>query len=444
MPVGGDRSVIASVWLSAALLAGPGLDPGPEETLPAPFGVIPVAMDEPPTAAPPPPPVTVNVFVPPAPASAPAAPPPAPAAPDRWFLMRQAQGTWPGYLLDTNRVSVSGWTEGAFTAGTTRDSNLPLGFNYKPNQFLLQQNWLRVERPVDQSATTPTFGFRSDTILPGSDYRFTVARGLLDRQLTSDHGWPERYGIDPVQFYGEAYFPQIGRGTDVKLGRFFSQYGAESNDTTQVPFVSRSYSFIYDPFTHTGILATTKITDAWSVQNGLATGCDVFIDPAANPTYIGSIKWAPPTGRDSLLSSVIVCSGRFDREHQFHNPQIFDVVYTHKFSDRLNYTLDALYGFTTNVPDIGFADWLAAVHYLTFQFSPRVTGNARLEFFDDFQGQRTGFRGLYVAPTVGLTFKPWKSLWLRPELRYDYNTESRPFEDRHGLFTATTDVVVRW
>jgi hypothetical protein len=33
---------------------------------------------------------------------------------------------------------------------------------------------------------------------------------------------------------------------------------------------------------------------------------------------------------------------------------------------------------------------------------------------------------------------------LRPELRYDYNAESRPFEDKHGLFTAAMDVILRW
>jgi hypothetical protein len=185
------------------------------------------------------------------------------------------------------------------------------------------------------------------------------------------------------------------------------------------------------------------------VQNGLVTGSDVFFDPAANPTYIGSVKWAPPTGRDSVLFAWILGKGRFDQPRQFHNPEVFDLVYTHKFSGRLNYTLDALYGFTNNANGgngefVGFADWWAAVQYLSYQFGPRVSGTARLEFFDDVQGQRTGFPGLYVVPTLGITFKPWKSVWLRPEVRYDYNTESRPFEDKHGLFTAAGDLVLRW
>src|SRR5437773_2063589 len=82
---------------------------------------------------------------------------------------------------------------------------------------------LRVERMIDDKATTPTWGFRSDTILPGTDYRFTLARGLFDRQLSANRGAPSLYGIDPIQFYGELYLPQVGRGLDVKVGRFFAQ-----------------------------------------------------------------------------------------------------------------------------------------------------------------------------------------------------------------------------
>src|SRR5581483_5083769 len=120
---------------------------------------------------------------------------------------------------------------------------------------------------------------------------------LFDSQLTAAHGQPNTYGIDTIQAYGELYLPEIGRGLDLKLGRFFSQYGVESNDATQNALGSRAYTFIYDPFTNTGLLSTLKLTDAVSVQNGLVTGSDIFLAAGATPTYIGSVKWAPPNGR---------------------------------------------------------------------------------------------------------------------------------------------------
>jgi len=375
-------------------------------------------------------------------------PPPAPATPappDRWILMKSLQGTWPGWILDSERMQVTGWTELSFTASSDAHSNLPMGFNYRANDFLLQQNWVRFERAVATTGTTePTFGFRCDTILPGSDYLFTLPRGIFNDQLTADHGRPQRYGIDPIQFYAEAYFPTVARGLDVKVGRFSAQYGVETNDAVSNALASHAYTFIYDPFTHTGLLTTTKLTEAWIVQAGLVLGSDAFIDPADEPTFIGSVKWQRPDQRDSVLFSVIVGSGRFNQSRHFHNPEIFDLVYTHQFNPRLSYNVESLFGFTTHVPDIGNADWLGVLNYLTYNFTPRLSGTTRLEFFDDFQGQRTGFAGLYTALTAGLSFRPRKDIIFRPEVRYDYNEESRPYEGKHGLFTAAADVILRW
>jgi hypothetical protein len=366
-------------------------------------------------------------------------------APDRWLLMKELQGAAVGALLDDSRISVSGWTDASVTASSDRFSNLPMGFNWRANDFLLQQNWLRIDRPVVTTGTTePTFGFRSDTILPGSDYRFTVARGLFSGQLSADHGQPNLYGIDPIQFYGEAYFPTVAQGLDVKLGRFFAQYGVEANDAPSNALLSHAYGFIYDPFTHTGILTTTKLSNAWSVQAGLVLGSDVFIDPADTPTFIGGLKWVQSDQRNSIQLEVIAGPGRFNQQRNFHNPEVLDLVWVHKFNPRLTYTQEGLLGYTTHVPDLGTAWWGSSASYLTYSFTPRLSGTSRLEFFEDAQGQRTGFAGLYSAATAGLSFQPIRSVTFRPELRYDYNEESRPFEGKHGLFTAAADVILRW
>src|ERR1700730_8143183 len=108
----------------------------------------------------------------PAPAEVPPEQPaaPAPTSPDRWLLMQSLQGTFPGWLLDCQRIQISGWTDMSFTASSATHEQLPMGFNFRANDFLLQQNWLRVDLPVVTGGTSePTFGFRWDTILPGSD-----------------------------------------------------------------------------------------------------------------------------------------------------------------------------------------------------------------------------------------------------------------------------------
>ena len=372
-------------------------------------------------------------------------PTPAPPSPDRWLLMKALQGTWYGAQLDENRLNLYGWADMTYTASTDRRTNLPLAFNYVANDFLLQQNYIRFERTVVTSGTSePTFGFRFDNII-GSDYRFTVARGLFDGQLTaSPDGRPNRYGYDPVQFYGEAYIPTIGQGLDIKLGRFFCQYGVENIAAVENMLESKPYTFEYNPFTHTGVLSTLKLTSALSVQAGMVLGSDVFIAPEARPTFCGSVKWADPSGRQSVQLSTILGPGRFEQQQNFNNPEVFDFIYTHQVNARLVHTFEALFGFQTHVTDIGTEREGGVVNYLTYTFTPRLSGTARLEFFDDAQGQRTGFKGLYEDLTLGLLFKLRKGIIFRPEIRGDYNGQSRPFENKHGLFTATADLILRW
>ena len=82
--------------------------------------------------------------------------------------------------------------------------------------------------------------------------------------------------------------------------------------------------------------------------------------------------------------------------------------------------------------------------YLNATLTPRLSAVGRVELFDDSQGQRTGFEGLYVEAAAALVFKPRPWLIVRPEVRYDYNEQSRPFQNHHGLATATLDTIVRW
>jgi hypothetical protein len=364
--------------------------------------------------------------------------------------MKELQGTYPGWVLDGNKLQLYGWVDSSYTASSDRHNQLPMGFNYIANDFVVQQSWLRFERPVVTSGTSePTFGFRSDTYV-GTDYRFTLARGLFDNQLTASHGRPNRYGIDPIQFYAEEYIPTIGQGLDIKLGRFFAQYGVEANDAPSNALCSHAYCFIYNPFTHTGLLTTLKLTSAWSVQAGMTLGEDIFVDPADRPTFIGSIRYAPPgspslpSPRDTVQFAVIIGPGRFDQKHDLNNLDVFDFIYTHQFSSRLSYTFEGLFAFQTNVPGLGTTTEYCPMNYLTYTFTPQLSGTTRLEFFNDTQGQRTGFKGLYTETTLGLNYKPFRCLTLRPEVRYDINDQSRPFEGHHSVFTAAFDLLLRW
>ncbi len=198
----------------------------------------------------------------------------------------------------------------------------------------------------------------------------------------------------------------------------------------------------------------------------LANGNDVYFgDPSEEARFVGNLRWVQPGGgRNTVTLATTLGRGKFnagalfapatvalaDEPNGRNNFNAFDLVYTHTFSTVLSYNLESIYGYQTNVPNRhgqaagSTAHWFSAAHYLFFTFNPRLTGILRYENFDDIDGQRTGFEGLYTALTGGLQFHLSKSLIVRPELRYDYNLESAPFDGKHGIFTAASDAIVRW
>lgn len=410
--------------------------------------------------------VSVRIDIPPPPPPPPAAEAARAAAalPDRWALMRELQGTCYGACLDDNRMSIYGWTEASFTASTAGRNNQPVVWNDRANEFLLNQHWVRFERSVVTTGTEPTFGFRSDWLI-GSDYRFTLPRGIFNSQLLNSRGNQNLYGVDPIAFYGEAYIPTVARGLDLKVGRFFTPFGVESLEAVSTPMVSRSYAFNWcPPFTHTGVLATLYADPVWTFQAGLVLGNDVFIDPSDEARFVGTAKWTQPGGQNTVTVGTSLGRGKLNTGDPFapatvslmtepfgrNNINVFDLVWTHTFNSRASYFFEAIFGYQTNTQGIfnatgsGTATWGSLVHYFNYTFSPQVTGVARFETFDDFQGHRTGFEGLYTAATLALQYRPRKDVIIRPEVRYDHNFESRPFEGKHGLLTAAIDVVFRW
>jgi hypothetical protein len=494
-------------------------DPAPRATLareaePAPTTLA-VALDglaAPPPAngagANPPRPIKLEMAVPPpAPPPPPAAAAPAaPTYPPRFLLMEELQGTWPGAALDGSRTYITGWNEFSYTLGTVGHNDLPETFNYRANEPVMQQMWLRIARPVVNGTTTngtsdvwaapttePTFGFESDWII-GTDYRFTLPqKGILNYQLTDrqsfnvtgggfETGLPNIYGIDPVQFYGEAYFPTIGRGLDVKVGRFYTPYGVESLEAVSTPLVSHDYLFSNgSPFTHTGVLGTLTLTDEWTVQVGAVIGDDLFFYTADKPTGIFTIQWTQPHGtqnatpqpfaRNIVKFTAIQGPGRFDDDTGVQNINIVDLVWTHQFNAVLVSNLEMLYGYEYNVRNQslsdgstvnpGFINWGGAAGYLSYTMSPRLVGTVRLEAFDDPQGVRTitaedpfldRTKGLYSEATVGAVWKVRRDLYFLPEVRYDYNFDSAPFgstidhplNGHHSLLTLAGAMIVRW
>ena len=66
----------------------------------------------------------------------------------------------------------------------------------------------------------------------------------------------------------------FGNGVDLTLGLFDTTVGYEVEASASNPNVMRSYGYLMEPRTHTGLLAATEITEGLSVGAGLINGFD--------------------------------------------------------------------------------------------------------------------------------------------------------------------------
>lgn len=364
--------------------------------------------------------------------------------PTKYFLEKTLAQTRLGEIMENRGITIYGWTAMSYTPSTASKSNLPMQMNDLANQYLLNQNWVHIEKTLDTDKKEFQWGWAMDWIVPGSDYRTTLPRGIWNSQLTANNGLPNLYGFDPFQFYVQAFLPGLGEGTTVKMGRFATHCEYELVQQPDTPFVSRSYLFQYNPFTHTGVWATTQLDDTWSVGYGAATGSDTFIDPANRFTYLGQIKWAPKDGKTSVLFNYVVTNPKYDTAEAFAFYNVYNMQLTHKFTDKLTYVLDGAFSHIDNAPGIGSTNWYGAANYLIYQHTEKVASTLRAEVFNDTNGFRTGFEGLYTEVTYGVAFKPCDALILRPSVRYDYNGYSKPFEGQHDLWTLAMEAIIRW
>ena len=257
-----------------------------------------------------------------------------------------------------------------------------MAWNDRANRVLLQQAFFRVEKAINPAENgIIQWGFRSDWIV-GTDYRFTLPRGIWNGQLVNSTDAQNLYGVDPVEFYGEAYIPNVQQGLDIKVGRWYAPYGEESIEAVSTPLVSRSYTFNSGPeFTNTGILATLTVNPEWTACGGYAIGNDNFFDAGDEGRFVGYVKWTqpgsaatPPYGRNTLTLATTLGRGKFNEGAPSELPQalagdvftvsnilpgetagrnninVVDLLYTHTFNPVLNYAMEALYGWQTNIP----------------------------------------------------------------------------------------------
>jgi Putative beta-barrel porin-2, OmpL-like. bbp2 len=370
-----------------------------------------------------------------------------------------------GQAWKDSRIKIYGWVDPIYNASTSKSSNIPLSYSIVPNSLQLSQVILIFERPLDTVQTDHyDWGFRV-TNLYGIDYRYTTALGYFSDQLLKHN---RLYGYDPLQLYVDQYFPHIGDGTVLRIGRYISPLDIEAQLSPENFLYTHSNMYTYDPYTFTGIQFTTRINDQWQIIYGVHAGNDMApwtTSAQANGEIL--VKWISKDNKDSVYGGLdSIGHGYYKNGHD--DLQVFGFTWTHKFNDRFTtmteqyfiWQRNALQGGTvTNGPPEpyfpsvgpgtllhGLSTSYGIVNYTSYVVSDKGMLVFRSDCLADFRGERTGIPGAYFEHTLGYVhhLTPWAIL--RPEVRFDYTSGQRGYDNgtKRDQFTFAMDMIIRF
>jgi hypothetical protein len=367
-----------------------------------------------------------------------------------------------------------GWVQQGFAANfdNPRDRvNFGANLDWRSNDYRLNQVYFVYENTLEHEGR-PNVGYRAD-FLVGHDAPFFVANGLFSNftgfDATSGVGTDgpasfrkvNRIGIDLPQFCVDLSFPRVitDQGIDIRVGKFYTLMGREVYPAADTDFYSRTYENIYGtPFTHTGILATVHATKTLDVVAGVVEGWDVFKDNNSRPSFHGAIIWNSPGGRSNWTTAWITGPEQPDDNRDVRT--LVSSFLTVKFGSDNRWLLSTggHYGVEANAaidPATGArkdADWYAWAAHLFYTINPRLRLGARAEWFRDDEGTRTGqlgrpgFAATFYDLTLGVAYDLHPSVKIRPEVRWDWSPEARPFNDQtdKSQLTAAVDAIWRF
>ena len=377
---------------------------------------------------------------------------------------QQDCGPWRLFPNNCGGIELYGWIAAGFTHNADSPPsryNGPLTFNDRDDEGQMNQVYAIAEKPFDGSCGWD-WGGRVD-FLYGTDGRFTQAVGL---ELNQDG----TQGLNAGQRFYHMAIPQVyldvGRGDwMLRAGHFYTIIGYEGVMAAGPNnfFYSHPYVHQYgEPFTHTGALLYWTPSDAWQLIGGVHTGWDTLTvanNGGDRLSFLGGVNWAAEYVAISVSGTI---GDENDGTGAFRQRELISGVLTASITKRLSYALQADYG-RQGVAGGSGQEWYGVNQYAYFCLTDCWSAGLRFEWFRDNSGTRVvavgdgnpassgGFAGNFYQATVGLNWRPWQNLVVRPEVRWDWFDPStgivaRPFDDgaKNSQFTAAIDAVLTW
>ena len=321
-------------------------------------------------------------------------------------------------------------------------SNFGRVFDDKANQFDINQAELWIEKPTSEASP---IGFGLDFVI-GRDAKKIHSLGL---GISSGDDPTKSDVFDLTQAY-VTYKAPIGKGLDLKAGKFVTLHGAEVIRRTGDYQISRSLAFGFAiPFTHTGVMATYPFTEWLTASLAVVNGWDNTDDNNNDKSIHGMATLTPLKDLTVTIGGTWGSEARFARDDA-NGPKrgLIDLVATYKPIPPLTLTLNYDYGEQDEAFGVGTptATWHAIAGYATYDVTDKLSVGIRGEYFRDEEGFRFGFTDPVTGNPARLNlweltltsrYKLLDHLYASVEYRHDQATNDRlVFDDGNGVRNA--------
>jgi hypothetical protein len=387
----------------------------------------------------------------------------------------------PGKWLEDQHIQVYGWVTvggNVSTAKTGYGGNAPAAYSYSPNQAMLDQAVLYVERVPDTVQQSHwDWGFRVSGIY-GENYRYTTALGVFSNQYVYHNHFE---GYDMPMVYGELYLPQFAEGLLLRAGRYISVPDIEAQLAPNNYMYSHSMTYALDNYTNTGLIGTLKITKNWLAQFGVSAGTETVPwnaktvslpgytgqrDPGTQPSFTGCLQYQTDSGNDNFYGCA---NGINNGTWGYNNLQWYGGTIYHKFNDQWHISFESYYEYEKNVLDVtqGYANTAfqymtnapleahcqngatqctaqeyALLAYLNYKIDSLNNLSLRGEFYNDEKGQRTGYTTRYFNQAFGWQHWFSPSVEIRPEIAWYHSLDQAAFDNgtKHEVVVVSSDL----
>ena len=264
------------------------------------------------------------------------------------------------------------------------------------------------------------FGFGL-VLTGGEDAQFNHAIGIF-RSASDTPTDTEK--VDLQEAYLSYKIP-VGTGLALKAGKFVTLLGYEVMESPNNLNFSRSLLFNFaTPLTHIGVLGSYALTDTLSATAGLVLGWDVADDRNHVASGAGQLTH---TGVKDLSTSLNFIVGPERNGDTTNIRWVTDLVANYTGLPKTTLGANFDYGQEAHAaPSGGDASWWGLAGYAAYDWTEKLRTAARLEYFRDRDGFRTGFGrdlGVYEG-TLTLQYKIWRGLVGRLEYRHEEPDET--------------------